>query len=292
MANKKINELTLATSLSTSMQMETDIGGITSNKVNFTQLAAYILSGEAATATALATARNINGVPFDGTANITVTAAAGTLTGSTLNATVLASSLTSVGTITSGTWNGTLLAGQYGGTGVNNSGKTITLGGNLTTSGAFTTTLTVGANTNVTLPASGTLATLAGTETFTNKTLTAPAINGGVIDGTSTVQGYRPINAQTGTTYTLVLADAGKHITLTNAASITFTVPLNATVAYPVGTEIEISQGGAGQVTIAATGGVTLHSFNSDLKLAGIYAGATLKKTATDTWLVVGNLTA
>ena len=57
-------------------------------------------SGNAATATALATARTINGTSFDGTANITVTSAAGTLTGNTLNSGVTASSLTSVGTLT------------------------------------------------------------------------------------------------------------------------------------------------------------------------------------------------
>lgn len=59
------------------------------------------ISGNAATATALETARTINGTSFDGTANITVTAAAGTLTGSTLASGVTASSLTSVGTLTS-----------------------------------------------------------------------------------------------------------------------------------------------------------------------------------------------
>lgn len=64
----------------------------------------------------LTTARNINGVAFDGTANITVTAAAGTLTGTTLNSTVVTSSLTSVGTITTGVWNGTKIGLAYGGT--------------------------------------------------------------------------------------------------------------------------------------------------------------------------------
>jgi hypothetical protein len=60
------------------------------------------LTGNASTATALQTARTINGTSFDGTANITVTADAGTLTGTTLNATVVSSSLTSVGTLASG----------------------------------------------------------------------------------------------------------------------------------------------------------------------------------------------
>lgn len=66
-----------------------------------------------------------------------------------------------------------VVTGAQGGTGVNNSGKTITLGGNLTTSGAFNTTLTVTAGTNVTLPTTGTLATLAGSEALTNKNLTS-----------------------------------------------------------------------------------------------------------------------
>jgi Chaperone of endosialidase/Repeat of unknown function (DUF5907) len=69
-----------------------------------------------------------------------------------------------------------LLPGANGGTGVNNTGKTITLGGNLTTSGNFATTLTTTAATSVTLPTTGTLATLSGTETLTNKILTSPAL--------------------------------------------------------------------------------------------------------------------
>ena len=61
----------------------------------------------------LTTARNINGVGFDGSADITVPAAAGTLTGSSLAAGVTGSSLTSVGTITSGTWNGAAIGDAY-----------------------------------------------------------------------------------------------------------------------------------------------------------------------------------
>jgi hypothetical protein len=65
--------------------------------------------------------------------------------------------LTALGTVTSGTWNAGVIAGQYGGTGVANTGKTITLGGNLTTSGANAVTLTTTGPTNVTLPTSGSL---------------------------------------------------------------------------------------------------------------------------------------
>jgi hypothetical protein len=88
------------------------------------------------------------------------------------------SSIITVGTIGTGTWNGSLIAGQFGGTGVNNLNKTITLGGNLTTSGTFATTLTATGATSVTLPTSGTLATLDGNEILTNKTLTNPSLTG------------------------------------------------------------------------------------------------------------------
>jgi hypothetical protein len=87
------------------------------------------------------------------------------------SAKLVGTDIATVGTITSGTWNGGVVAGQYGGTGVANTGKTITLGGNLTTSGANATTLTTTGTTSVTLPTSGTLATLAGSETLTNKSI-------------------------------------------------------------------------------------------------------------------------
>lgn len=66
-------------------------------------------------------------------------------------------SITTLGTIGTGTWQGTLVSPTFGGTGINNGAKTITLGGNLTTSGTFNTTLTATATTSVTLPTSGTL---------------------------------------------------------------------------------------------------------------------------------------
>lgn len=79
--------------------------------------------------------------------------------------------ITTLGTIGTGTWQGSVINPTYGGTGVNNGSNTITLGGNFTTSGAHTTTLTTSGNTNVTLPTTGTLATLAGSETLTAKTI-------------------------------------------------------------------------------------------------------------------------
>ena len=97
------------------------------------------------------------------------------------------------------------------------------------------------------------------------------------------------INAQTGTTYTTVLSDDGKLVTCDNASAIALTIPPNSSVAYGIGTQINIMQLGAGQVTITAGAGVTLRSAGSKLKTNAQYAVATCCKIATDTWVVVGN---
>jgi hypothetical protein len=100
------------------------------------------------------------------------------------------------------------------------------------------------------------------------------------------------INAQTGTTYTTVLADDGKLVTCDNASPIALTIPPNGTIAYGIGTQINVMQLGAGVVTITAGAGVTLRSAGTKLKTNGQYAVATCCKIATDTWVVIGNLAA
>jgi hypothetical protein len=100
------------------------------------------------------------------------------------------------------------------------------------------------------------------------------------------------INAQTGTTYTTVLTDDGKLITADNGSPIALTIPPNSSVAYGIGTQINIMQLGAGVVTITAGAGVTLRSSGSKLKTNGQYAVATCAKIASDIWVVVGNLSA
>lgn len=98
------------------------------------------------------------------------------------------------------------------------------------------------------------------------------------------------INTQTAS-YGLVLADAGKTIEMNVGSANNLTVPLNSSQAFPVGTTIDVIQYGAGQTTIVATGGVTIRSKESKLKLTGQYSGATLYKRGTDEWVVVGDLT-
>jgi hypothetical protein len=87
-------------------------------------------------------------------------------------------SITTLGTIGTGVWQGTIVSPTYGGTGVNNGSKTITLGGSLSTIGAYTVALTATANTTLTLPVTGTLATLSGSESLSNKTITASSFAG------------------------------------------------------------------------------------------------------------------
>jgi hypothetical protein len=92
------------------------------------------------------------------------------LDSTTLGTGVVNSSLTRVGTVTQGTWSASVISGEHGGTGVANTGKTITLGHNLTTQGAYPVTLIAPGEVSITLPTSGTITTGDSTASFTNKT--------------------------------------------------------------------------------------------------------------------------
>lgn len=132
-------------------------------------------------------------------------------------------------------------------------------------------------------------------QTMTNKTLTAPTVTNGTFTTPTLTSPLINvgINTQTGTTYTTVLADNGKLVTQSNASAITTTIPPNSSVAYPVGAQINVVQLGAGQVTFAQGAGVTIISTGgtaSAPKLRAQYSTATAIQTATDTWLVVGDI--
>jgi len=161
--------------------------------------------------------------------------------------------------------------------------------------------------------------------TLTNKTLTSPIVDGsGIIFEGATADAYETtltvtdptadrtitlpnatgtvdlqelsFNTQSGTTYTFVLADQSKMITASNASAQTYSIPTNASVAFPVGTQIHIIQIGAGQVTISATTPATTTVLSSSSinannpKTRVQYSSATCIKAATDTWYVIGDI--
>ena len=90
--------------------------------------------------------------------------------------------------------------------------------------------------------------------------------------------------------YTLALTDAGKAVEITGAGAANLLVRPNATVAFPIGTVIEIFQAGTGQVTIVPDTGVTIRTSDGAMKLSGQYASASLRKRGTNEWVLVGNL--
>lgn len=164
---------------------------------------------------------------------------------------------------------------------------------------------------------------LTGTETLTNKTLTSPTITTPALtlsttssttsarisydstnkkiqvgDGSNTIDyasSNLQLNAQTGTTYTFALSDKDKLVTASNAAAQTYSIPTNASVAFPVGTQINIIAIGAGQVTINAVTPATTTIASTGAtatapKLRTQYSSGTLIKVATDTWYVIGDI--
>jgi hypothetical protein len=163
----------------------------------------------------------------------------------------------------------------------------------LSGSSSGTTTLVASAiaSGTLTLPAiTDTVVSLTATQTLTNKTLTSPVLNTPTIND---AKQNLTLNAQTGTTYTTVLADNGKLVTLSNASPITLTVPLNSSVAYATGAIINVQQIGAGQVTIEGASGVTLTSTGATAttpKTRAQYSAASIIKTGTDSWTVIGDI--
>lgn len=166
------------------------------------------------------------------TPNITITL--GALTGVTsLNGLIITSN---TGVVTTGTWNATVIAGLYGGTGVANSGKTITLGGNLTTSGAFNTTFAVTGTNTITFPnASITVArqdaaqTLTGVQTFSSNIVLPNQAANTVMAGPTSGGGATP------TFRALVAADIPSGVSITNTAAVNELMMSNGTNAVPSG---------------------------------------------------------
>lgn len=90
--------------------------------------------------------------------------------------------------------------------------------------------------------------------------------------------------------YTLNADDAGKLVEMNMGSSNTITVPSNASVAFPVGTVINIRQYGAGVTTVTPAAGVTIRSRGNLFATAGAYAEASIMKRGTDEWILTGDL--
>jgi hypothetical protein len=184
-----------------------------------------------------------------------------------------------------------------------NSGKFLTTNGSATSWGSVDALPSQTGNSGKYLTTNGTSASWAtvnatpALDDLTDVTITSAATNDVVyFNGTAWVNKYvqsipTSTNAQSGTTYTLVLGDAGKIVEVSNSSAITVTIPTNASVAYPVGTQITILQTGAGQITVAAPSGGTLN-YTPGNKLRAQWSSATLLKRSTDTWVLIGDLTA
>ena len=218
----------------------TSVGTLVSGSIPYSLLSGTVpiwnqnTTGNAATATLansatkLAVAKNINGVAFDGTTDITVTADAATLTGTRLNPTITGSSLTSVGTLLSGSIPYSLLSG------------TVPIWNQNTTGNAATATLAKNATT----------AAFAGTASSTNKLTTPVNINGVPFDGTADIT----VTADAGTLSGNTLTNTIINSSLTTVGTIT-----SGTWS---GTTISIANGGTG-LTKAGTGGQVLTSTES-----------------------------
>jgi len=93
------------------------------------------------------------------------------------------------------------------------------------------------------------------------------------------------------TSYTLVLGDAYKLIEMEVSTANTLTIPTNASVAFPLGTQILVSQLGTGQTTITPAVGVTLRSSGGKTKTSAQYSMCTLIKRGTNEWYLSGDIT-
>jgi hypothetical protein len=103
------------------------------------------------------------------------------------------------------------------------------------------------------------------------------------VDGTLALTN-KEVNAQTGTTYTLVAADNGKIITLSNASTITVTVPSGLGAGF----NCTLVQLGAGQVGFAVSG-ATVNNRQSHTKIAGQYGRVTLEAYASNLFVLAGD---
>lgn len=92
--------------------------------------------------------------------------------------------------------------------------------------------------------------------------------------------------------YTVELPDAGKSLKVDSESNIDITIPPNSSTPFPLGSRFDVLRCGSGSVTFVPGSGVIIYSKNSNKKIAATYSAATIIKTDTNTWTLIGDLTA
>jgi hypothetical protein len=187
---------------------------------------------------------------------------------------VVTSSLTSVGTIGTGVWQGTIISPTYGGTGINNGTKTITLGGNLTTSGAFASTFTMTGATSVTFPTTGRLVGTNDLDIVTNAML----VNDGItVNGAEVKLGGTVTTPDNDTTYSISAAagTGGARIDLVAGGTGSGT----DSITLVGGTNVTVTRTDADTITISSGDIDTKYSVSAETATGGV----NLRLTGTDT---------
>lgn len=138
------------------------------------------------------------------------------------------------------------------------------------------------------------------TRAETAEALLIPLTQKGAANGVASLDGSAKVTAaqlptvitatQQAGDYTFALTDAGTVVEGTKATAQAFTIPPHSTVAFPVGTVLEVFQDGAGAITLTAGAGVTLRSDGSKVATAAQYATVGLRQRAQDEWVLTGDL--
>jgi len=174
-----------------------------------------------------------------------------------------------------------------------------TITGNAATATKLAAAITIGGvsfdgSASINLPGVNTAGNQNTTGSSASCTGNAATVTNGVY--TNTINYGTSINSQTGTSYTTVFSDAASvgnptaMVLMNNAAAQTVTIPPNASVAYPIGATLQITQMGEGKVTIAPGVGVTINSANNHKSIGIQYGVVSLLQTSLNVWLLVGSL--